>query len=274
MKPKPLSLKLDTAVQVTDADIQSPRHQVPDEYGQLQIKVDDIENEASSESNEGTEDSHNDTKDVVTKDATFKPRELSTAQQVDDATTVQPILNDPAIPTASPEPIKTKIEPVKAKPVEDNTPPPNLITQVAKEQPLVTPDVITKPKKTFWSRLRCCAAKEEVPFKKPTPPLAVPVAKPTSTTSTKLLPPPATTKKCLVLDLDETLVHSSFKPVEQSDFTIQVDIENHVYTVFVLKRPGVEEFLKKVAEWFEIVVFTASLAKVNLFLLVCRPSSG
>ena len=71
----------------------------------------------------------------------------------------------------------------------------------------------------------------------------------------------------MVLDLDETLVHSSFKPVEVSDFTIQVEIENHVYTVYVLKRPGVEEFLEKVSEWFEVVVFTASLAKVNLCLI-------
>jgi hypothetical protein len=35
-------------------------------------------------------------------------------------------------------------------------------------------------------------------------------------------------KKCLVLDLDETLVHSSFKPVPNADYIIPVEIENKV----------------------------------------------
>uniref|UniRef100_A0A3B1ITT0 CTD (carboxy-terminal domain, RNA polymerase II, polypeptide A) small phosphatase-like a n=1 Tax=Astyanax mexicanus TaxID=7994 RepID=A0A3B1ITT0_ASTMX len=49
-------------------------------------------------------------------------------------------------------------------------------------------------------------------------------------------------KNCVVIDLDETLVHSSFK-------------------VYVLKRPHVDEFLQKMGELFECVLFTASLAK-------------
>jgi Dullard-like phosphatase family protein len=77
-----------------------------------------------------------------------------------------------------------------------------------------------------------------------------------------LLPPQKENKgkKCLVLDLDETLVHSSFKPVE-SDFTVEVEIENQVYKVFVAKRPHVDQFMKRCGELFEVVVFTASLAK-------------
>jgi len=67
-------------------------------------------------------------------------------------------------------------------------------------------------------------------------------------------------KKCLVLDLDETLVHSSFKPTE-CDFTIDVEIENQVHKVYVAKRPHVDEFMKRVGEIYEVVVFTASLAK-------------
>ena len=35
-------------------------------------------------------------------------------------------------------------------------------------------------------------------------------------------------KQCLVLDLDETLVHSSFKPVPNPDFIIPVEIEGKV----------------------------------------------
>lgn len=45
-------------------------------------------------------------------------------------------------------------------------------------------------------------------------------------------------KKCLALDLDETLVHSSFQPVENASFVISVVIEGLVHNVFVLKRPG------------------------------------
>ncbi|KAJ3087842.1 hypothetical protein HK100_008223 [Physocladia obscura] len=68
-------------------------------------------------------------------------------------------------------------------------------------------------------------------------------------------------KKCLVLDLDETLVHSSFKAVPNADFVIPIEIDNQFHNVFVLKRPGVDEFMQKLGSQFEIVVFTASLSK-------------
>ncbi|KAF0734313.1 hypothetical protein AaE_009159, partial [Aphanomyces astaci] len=68
-------------------------------------------------------------------------------------------------------------------------------------------------------------------------------------------------KKCLVLDLDETLVHSSFKPIPNPDYVIPVEIEGHVHQVYVAKRPGVDEFMRKMAEFYEIVVYTASLSK-------------
>lgn len=67
-----------------------------------------------------------------------------------------------------------------------------------------------------------------------------------------------------MLDLDETLVHSSFKLVPNADYIIPVELDQQVHNVYVLKRPGVDEFMKKVGERFEIVVFTASLAKVGL----------
>jgi len=68
-------------------------------------------------------------------------------------------------------------------------------------------------------------------------------------------------KKTLVLDLDETLVHSSFKPVAISAFEIRVDIEGQIHTIYVCKRPGVDMFLNWVAQFYEVVIFTASLAK-------------
>jgi RNA polymerase II subunit A small phosphatase-like protein len=70
-----------------------------------------------------------------------------------------------------------------------------------------------------------------------------------------------TGRKCLVLDLDETLVHSSFKYIHQADFVIPVEIESQYHNVYVIKRPGVDEFMKRVGELYEVVVFTASVSK-------------
>ena len=41
-----------------------------------------------------------------------------------------------------------------------------------------------------------------------------------------------------------------------------VEIEYHWHNVYVIKRPGVDNFLKKMGEIYEVVVFTASLSKV------------
>jgi len=67
-------------------------------------------------------------------------------------------------------------------------------------------------------------------------------------------------KKCLVLDLDETLVHSSFTPVECT-FQVPIEIEGIRHEVYVLKRPFCDEFLLECSKHFEIVVFTASLSQ-------------
>ena len=68
-------------------------------------------------------------------------------------------------------------------------------------------------------------------------------------------------KKCLVLDLDETLVHSSFRAMPNADYVIPVRIDDVVHQVYVCKRPGVDEFLKRMAAAYEVVLYTASLNK-------------
>ncbi|XP_069503794.1 CTD small phosphatase-like protein isoform X2 [Ambystoma mexicanum] len=68
-------------------------------------------------------------------------------------------------------------------------------------------------------------------------------------------------RKCVVIDLDETLVHSSFKPINNADFIVPVEIDGTIHQVYVLKRPHVDEFLQKMGELYECVLFTASLAK-------------
>jgi len=75
------------------------------------------------------------------------------------------------------------------------------------------------------------------------------------------LPPECKGQKTLVLDLDETLVHSSFRPVPGPDFIISIELDGVTHRVYVQKRPGVDQFLEEVASKFEVVVFTASLDK-------------
>jgi len=40
-----------------------------------------------------------------------------------------------------------------------------------------------------------------------------------------------------------------------------VEIEDQTCYVYVLKRPGVDDFLEKLAECYELVIYTASLSK-------------
>ena len=77
-----------------------------------------------------------------------------------------------------------------------------------------------------------------------------------------LLPPKTSDKKTLVLDLDETLVHSGFIPFETpSDVIIQIELENEIHDIHVLVRPYVKEFLESMSKRYELVIFTASLSK-------------
>jgi len=68
-------------------------------------------------------------------------------------------------------------------------------------------------------------------------------------------------RKCLVLDLDETLVHSSFQPVQTCSFTLPIELNGVEYQVYVNKRPFVDEFIAECAKHYELVVFTASLSE-------------
>jgi len=137
----------------------------------------------------------------------------------------------------------------------------------------------SKQQRGFWSSL-CCCCSSSPPSTSPTqttvtPSQSDPTPPPqTSSTSTPTtiaastqkfllapLPPEDVNKKTLVLDLDETLVHSSFKPIPDPDFVMSIELENVIHKVYVRKRPGVDNFLRVVGEKFEVVVFTASLAK-------------
>ncbi|CAJ1975626.1 unnamed protein product [Sphenostylis stenocarpa] len=62
----------------------------------------------------------------------------------------------------------------------------------------------------------------------------------------------------LVLDLDETLVHSTLEHCDDADFTFTVFFNMKEYTVYVKQRPYLHTFLERVSEMFEVVIFTAS----------------
>ena len=67
-------------------------------------------------------------------------------------------------------------------------------------------------------------------------------------------------KKTLILDLDETLVHSGFHPFERkSDFIFNINIDGKEHTIYALKRPYVEEFLSEISLYYEVIIFTASI---------------
>ncbi|RXN14826.1 villin [Labeo rohita] len=57
------------------------------------------------------------------------------------------------------------------------------------------------------------------------------------------------------------VLYELLKPISNADFIVPVEIDGTVHQVYVLKRPHVDEFLQKMGELFECVLFTASLAK-------------
>lgn len=73
---------------------------------------------------------------------------------------------------------------------------------------------------------------------------------------------PKQTRSCpstsLVLDLDETLVHSTLEPCDDADFTFSVNFNLKEHTVYVRCRPHLRDFLDRVSGLFEIIIFTAS----------------
>lgn len=79
--------------------------------------------------------------------------------------------------------------------------------------------------------------------------------------------------KTLVLDLDETLVHSSFT-VTSCDLVLSVMLGNEEHKVYVRKRPGLERFMATVSQLYEVAIFTASTALYANTLLDVLDTSG
>ncbi|ORY86699.1 NLI interacting factor-like phosphatase-domain-containing protein [Leucosporidium creatinivorum] len=114
--------------------------------------------------------------------------------------------------------------------------------------------------------LRPRSSRSPSPSPTPSPP---PSPTPAPTTISSAPRPPRLTPKTLVLDLDETLIHSTSRPhassyrnAGRSGLKVRVvevvlDGRSTVYTVY--KRPWVDFFLRKVSSWYTVIIFTASL---------------
>ncbi|KAH9849963.1 NIF-domain-containing protein [Lenzites betulinus] len=81
-------------------------------------------------------------------------------------------------------------------------------------------------------------------------------------------------QKTLVLDLDETLIHSTSRPLPSAGgsglfgfggrnkgaaYTVEVVLGGRSTLYHVYKRPFVDYFLRKVSQWYTLVIFTASM---------------
>ena len=82
-----------------------------------------------------------------------------------------------------------------------------------------------------------------------------------SNSKINLLPNKTGNRKTLVLDLDETLIHSAFEPfIPRDDITLTMKMKDNDIIIHVLKRPYLDEFLNIVTQKYEVVIFTASIS--------------
>lgn len=62
----------------------------------------------------------------------------------------------------------------------------------------------------------------------------------------------------LVLDMDETMLHTSGDQIEDPSYQFTVDYEGETCYIYGRTRPNLNDFLEKMTMLYDIVVFTAS----------------
>ncbi|EFC50404.1 CTD phosphatase [Naegleria gruberi] len=86
----------------------------------------------------------------------------------------------------------------------------------------------------------------------------------TSRSNSNAEKPTQQSKKFLILDLDETLIHASTTPPRADherlyNYILDVQIDHVNCTFYVSERPHLKLFMEKVCEWYNVVIFTASV---------------
>lgn len=75
-------------------------------------------------------------------------------------------------------------------------------------------------------------------------------------------------QKVLVLDLDETLIHSTQEKIPKTipNYTLFISFDSvqSKQKIYVYVRPYLNEFLEKMAKKYELMIFTASQPSVNI----------
>ncbi|XP_010596708.1 carboxy-terminal domain RNA polymerase II polypeptide A small phosphatase 2 isoform X2 [Loxodonta africana] len=130
----------------------------------------------------------------------------------------------------------------------------SIITQARREdalvltkQGLVSKSSPKKPRgRSIFKALFCCFRAQHVGQ---------------SSSCTELTPYKEETNTIAKSDLLQCLQYQFYQPINNADFIVPVEIEGTTHQVYVLKRPYVDEFLRRMGELFECVLFTASLAK-------------
>ncbi|CAI2360138.1 unnamed protein product [Moneuplotes crassus] len=77
----------------------------------------------------------------------------------------------------------------------------------------------------------------------------------------KMLLPSFESKKTLVLDLDETLVHSSFASTPEAQIIVPIEINGNILDIYVQIRPGAKYFIEEVSKIYEVIIYTASISR-------------
>lgn len=72
---------------------------------------------------------------------------------------------------------------------------------------------------------------------------------------------PIDERPILVLDLDETLIHSNFQPISNPDFICTYGEEHNKQLNYVRIRPGARELLNYLSLFYQIVIFTAGIER-------------
>eukprot|EP01016_Furgasonia_blochmanni_P017687 TRINITY_DN2038_c0_g1_i17.p1 TRINITY_DN2038_c0_g1~~TRINITY_DN2038_c0_g1_i17.p1 ORF type:complete len:375 (-),score=52.33 TRINITY_DN2038_c0_g1_i17:72-1196(-) len=78
----------------------------------------------------------------------------------------------------------------------------------------------------------------------------------------------------MILDLDETIVHSTFEDIDDYNLLVPVKTVSGTLRVKVKVRPGAEAFLERMGKKYELVIFTASLPEYANPLLDMLDTAG